>query len=152
MDSLVSLVMFFMLMAIGALVKGAAQKAKARPATPRPQQSEQAKSRAETASSRTQNGFASGFGSDTEGWSSLKTFGEGVDPCHDHPDETMSSEGGWDSAQSYHEGEDPCHDDLSPITSSSADVPVPADNERARELMRGIVISEILTRKTRRIR
>ena len=163
MERLIPMMMFLMILAIGAIIRGASQKGNARSASSaasqrmeedkqrvreslmnRANQDMRARSAASSRPSR--------FEPENEGWDSAQSFHEGEDPCHDDPDSFMTSIGGWDSAQSYHEGEDPCHDGVSPLSSAEADSPAAIDYGRARELMRGIVISEVLTRRRRRTR
>ena len=163
MERLIPMMMFLMILAIGAIIRGASQKGNARSASSAARQRmEEDKQRVReslmnranqdmrvrsSASSR-----PSGFEPEDEGWDSARSFHEGEDPCHDDPDSFMTSIGGWDSAQSFHEGEDPCHDGVSPLSSAESDSPAAIDYGRARELMRGIVISEVLTRRRRRTR
>ena len=57
---------------------------------------------------------------------------------------------GWDSYADFHEGEDPCHDDMQPLSTAEArptEAAMPSDE--AKELVRGFVIGEILSRKRR---
>ncbi|MBR7041744.1 MAG: hypothetical protein IKI24_07940 [Clostridia bacterium] len=90
---------------------------------------------------------------DEESWDSAQGFREGVDPCHDDMSSFHEGEDPChDDMSSFHEGEDPCHDGMSPIASEDTDSPAAIDYGRARELMRGIVISEVLTRSRRRTR
>jgi hypothetical protein len=187
MERLIPMMMFLMILAIGAIIRGASQKGSARSASSaarqrmeedkqrvreslmnRANQEMRARSAASSRPSRFEpededkglyydpKNFAQPYKpsafSDSEGWDSAQSFHEGEDPCHDDPDSFMTSIGGWDSAQSYHEGEDPCHDGMSPLSSAEPDSPAAIDYGRARELMRGIVISEVLTRRRRRTR
>ena len=57
---------------------------------------------------------------------------------------------GFDSEEEYHEGEDPCHDDMEAVPASPFARPEPRSGVDAQELVRGFVISEILSRRPRR--
>ena len=62
---------------------------------------------------------------------------------------SATKDDGWDSTSAFHEGEDPCHADMEPIASGEIRDEAPKDNPLAREMLSGIVWSEILTRKKR---
>ena len=165
MERLLPMMMFFMIIAIGAIIRGTSNKGKSGTASSSVrQQMEEEKQRireslmnkayqdmrTRSAASSRQPRFEP---EDDEGWASSRNFREGTDPCHD--DMSAFHEGEdpcHDDMSSFHEGEDPCHDGISSLASEDADSPAAIDYSRARELMRGIVISEVLTRRRRRTR
>lgn len=55
-----------------------------------------------------------------------------------------------DASFTYEEGVDPCHDDMEHVHSEETEPNIGMDQSTANELVRGFVISEILSRKRRR--
>ena len=166
MERLLPMMMFFMIIAIGAIIRGASQKGRSGTASSsaaRQRMEEDEKRIRESLMNKAyQNMSARSAASarpprfepeDDEGWDNAQGFREGVDPCHDDMSSFHEGEDPChDDMSSFHEGEDPCHDGMSPLASGDTDSPAAIDYGRARELMRGIVISEVLTRRRRRTR
>ena len=136
MERLIPMMMFLMILAIGAIIRGASQKGNARSA------SSAARQRMEEDKQRVRESLMNRANQDMRARSAASSRPSSFEP----------EDEGWDSARSFHEGEDPCHDGVSPLSSAETDSPAAIDYGRARELMRGIVISEVLTRRRRRTR
>lgn len=81
---------------------------------------------------------------------------EGVDPCHDalyDADAVAEPIADQPAPLEAMEGVDPCHDELYEADAAdTADNWVQPNNEAAQELLRGVILSEVLTRPTNRWR